>query len=216
MNGGRPFNLGRFLSTVLVASIWILSVPAATLACTCCACDEGGEIRCDPDDTDCGDCIVFGGVPAAMCGACDLEPGCGGQTFCAGDPQMCLTGATGACCGAQGNCGIVTAAGCAAAGGTYRGDGTDCSEPCKEPLGEPCSTGDDCTSTFCADGVCCDTACTDPGFICDSPKNEGMCVPGGTAPEPAPALASWALYLTAALLVIIGIVAVRRQGRRSS
>lgn len=217
MNRGKPFNLGRLLSTVLVASIWILSVPAATLACTCCACDEGGEVRCRINDTDCGDCIVFGGVPAAMCGACDTDPECtgGGQTFCEGDPQMCLTGATGACC-ARDFCGIVTAAGCASADGFYRGDGTDCTEPCRAPIGEPCSTGEDCESTFCADGVCCNAPCTDPGEICNSPEDVGMCVAAAPASAAAPALAPWALYLTAALLGIIGIVAVRRNRTRSS
>jgi hypothetical protein len=28
-----------------------------------------------------------------------------------------------------------------------------------DPLGSPCSTGDDCESGFCAQGVCCDRAC---------------------------------------------------------
>jgi hypothetical protein len=215
MNRGKPFNLGRLLSTVLVASIWILSVPAATLACTCCACDEGGNIRCRINDTDCGDCIVFGGVPAATCDTCANDPECtGGQTFCEDDPQMCLTGATGACC-ARGSCAIVTAAGCSAADGIYHGDGSDCTEPCKAPNGDGCSTGDDCESTFCADDVCCDTACTGPGEVCDAPEHRGECIVAAAA-EPAPALAPWALYLMAALLGIIGIVAVRRHRTRSA
>src|SRR5215510_11459024 len=122
----------------------------------------------------------------------------GGQALCAGDPQMCLTGATGACC-AGGTCGIVTAAGCAAASGIYHGDGSDCSEPCKRPIGDGCSTGADCESTFCADGVCCNEACTGPNEICDAPGSRGMCITAAAA-ETAPALAPWALSVTAALL----------------
>jgi len=217
MKRGKPFNLGRLLSTLLVASIWILSVPAATwAACTCCACIEGGEVRCRVNDTDCGDCIVFEQGPAASCDACAMDPECmGGQTLCQGDPNMCLSGTEGACC-VRGNCFILTPGGCSSAGGIYRGDDTLCTEPCKKPNGDGCSTGDECESTFCADEVCCNTACTEPGFICDAPEDRGRCVAGGVPPEPAPALAPWALSLTAALLGIIGIVAVRRHRTRSS
>lgn len=216
MNRGRAFDLGRLLSIALVASIWIVSVPAATWACVCCACDRGGgDIRCDIRDTDCGSCILEGGVPAPTCGACGTDAECdGGQALCAGDPDMCLTGPTGACC-ARSGCGIVTAAGCAAAGGIYQGDGSDCTEPCKKPTGEGCDTGDECESTFCATGVCCDTACTGPGEVCDAPEHRGECIVAAAA-EPAPALAPWALGVTAALLGVIGIVAVRPRGTRSS
>src|SRR5262249_6712846 len=145
-------------------------------------------------DTDCGTCIVSGGAPAATCNACANDPECAnGQALCANDPGMCLSGATGACC-RSGSCGIVTAAGCSAADATYRGDGSDCTEPCPAPNGAPCGTGDACESTFCVDRVCCDAPCTDPGEICNSPGHVGECIVRPAAP--APALAPWALYLT--------------------
>jgi len=207
--------LGRLLSTTLIASIWILSVPAATWACVCCACDfGGGAIQCGVNDTDCGNCIFEGGVPAPNCDACATDAECdGGEALCAGDPDMCVTGPTGACCARS--CAIVTEAGCAAASGIYQGDGTDCSVPCKKPIGEGCSTGDECESTFCATGVCCETACTGPGEVCNAREHRGECVVAADA-QPAPALAPWALYVTVALLGIIGVVTVRRHGTRSS
>jgi hypothetical protein len=36
------------------------------------------------------------------------------------------------------------------------------------PLGWSCNAGSDCQSGFCADGVCCNTACTDPCYQCAS------------------------------------------------
>jgi hypothetical protein len=212
MKHRRNFDLARLLLVALVASIWILSAPAATWACVCCACDfGGGDIECGVRDTDCAECILKGGVPAPTCDACATDVECeNGQALCAGDPGMCLSGATGACC-SRGECAIVTAAGCAAADGVYRGDGTDCTEPCKRPNGDGCSTGDDCESTFCADGVCCNEACTGPNEVCDAFENRGTCIVVAAA-EPAPALSPWALCVTAALLGIIGVVAVRRRG----
>lgn len=220
MNGGKPFSFGRILSIALIASICALSVPAVTWACTCCACDfGGGDVDCGISDTDCGECILLGGVPAPNCDACGSDPECmGGQTLCNGDPQMCESAApTGGCCGRE-SCVVLTAVACAAADGVYRGDGTDCTEPCKAPNGEECGAAAECESTFCVDGVCCESACDGPNEICDAPEERGMCVASGAGPQPAPAptLDPWALALTAALLGIIGFVAVRRKGVRSS
>jgi hypothetical protein len=40
----------------------------------------------------------------------------------------------------------------------------------KKPRGRACGAGSECTSTFCADGVCCNSAC---GSQCDSCKESG-------------------------------------------
>jgi hypothetical protein len=53
-----------------------------------------------------------------------------------------------------------------------REHGVDCGGPCKECLGDPCTSADQCKSGFCADGRCCVTACDD---ICAYCPNDGNC-----------------------------------------
>jgi hypothetical protein len=46
----------------------------------------------------------------------------------------------------------------------------------RKPLGAPCTTGTDCNSSSCVDGVCCDTTdCTGPCRTCNLPGAEGSC-----------------------------------------
>jgi hypothetical protein len=69
--------------------------------------------------------------------------------------------------------------------------GADCASPhaCMKGScgvrgpGQPCSTADQCQSGFCADGVCCDTACTGSCVSCALPGTPGQCapVPAGAA-----------------------------------
>jgi hypothetical protein len=51
--------------------------------------------------------------------------------------------------------------------------------------GADCSTGKECKSGFCAQGVCCNSACTDECMSCNQPTTLGICasVPDGT-PDP--------------------------------
>ncbi len=86
--------------------------------------------------------------------------------------------ADGACCLAGATCAITTGSDCAAGGGTYQGDGTECSpNPCStpvEPTGACCSAGvcTEVTSSACAatsgavysgDGTdCATTQCVQP------------------------------------------------------
>src|SRR5262249_22955785 len=42
--------------------------------------------------------------------------------------------------------------------------------------GQACSTGSDCESTFCADGVCCDATCNATCKRCDKAGQVGTCV----------------------------------------
>jgi len=64
--------------------------------------------------------------------------------------------------------------------------------------GEACETPSQCLSDFCVDGVCCDTACTQPGRVCARPGAVGVCSPVLTAP----ALGNTGQAL--AVLVLIG------------
>jgi hypothetical protein len=47
----------------------------------------------------------------------------------------------------------------------------------KKPLGAVCEAGEDCESGACADGVCCNSACSGPCVSCNQPDKLGRCFP---------------------------------------
>lgn len=93
---------------------------------------------------------------------------------------------TGACCFANGSCQVQTAAACATAGGSYSGDGTDCTpNDCAQPTGACCAADGSCqelTSSACTsaggdysgDG----TDCTPNN--CPQPSTGGCCHDNGS------------------------------------
>jgi hypothetical protein len=66
-------------------------------------------------------------------------------------------------------------------GGAPPCDGDDC----KKPQGAACATNGDCSSGWCADGVCCTNACLGPCRSCNQPASNGVCqgYPAGSDPE---------------------------------
>jgi hypothetical protein len=49
---------------------------------------------------------------------------------------------------------------------------------CKHlPLGAACTTGTDCDSGSCADGVCCNLGCAGTCVSCNQPGSAGQCLP---------------------------------------
>ena len=51
--------------------------------------------------------------------------------------------------------------------------------------GQTCTAGDQCQSTFCVDGVCCEDACAGRCQFCASPAARGTCTPvRAGAPDP--------------------------------
>jgi hypothetical protein len=131
-------------------------------ACTCCACDfGGGDIQCGALDTDCAECVFFGGTPASSCSICDSDCGTG-NTLCNNNPQHCQLGPPQCqCCACDFGsgdiqCGVgdFNCAECVSAGGTP-------AEQC----------------TICADSCAVsDTVCTDDPLACQP----------GASPAPTP------------------------------
>ena len=77
------------------------------------------------------------------------------------------------------------------------------------PVGADCSTAVECASTFCVDGVCCDSACDGPFDTCDAPPEPGLCV----QVAPAPPVSRRGLLTGLALLTLIGAAALWHQRR---
>ena len=72
------------------------------------------------------------------------------------------------------------------------------------PNGGGCATPSQCQSGFCVDGVCCDTLCTQQGFICNGPT-PGVCA---AAAAKAPAMSRGGLLIGLAVLILVGAVAL--------
>jgi hypothetical protein len=68
--------------------------------------------------------------------------------------------------------------------GTDSGGGVDRPTTATAQIGQACHTGADCASTFCADGVCCKSACTGTCQTCAAAGNVGSCIPADVATDP--------------------------------
>jgi hypothetical protein len=79
------------------------------------------------------------------------------------------------------------------------------------PDGSSCTSPTECSSAFCENGVCCNSACPPPGR-CDLPGRLGVCV----VPAPAPALSGTGLLIGALLLAAVGTIGLIRNRRQSS
>src|ERR1700687_1905403 len=78
-------------------------------------------------------------------------------------------------------------------------------------LGESCSSDTHSAATFCASGVCCNSACTGPLDSCTLPGRAGLC----TFAAAAPAVSSRGIVALGAALVGFGVFVLRRRARRS-
>ena len=111
--------------------------------------------------TGCSDIIGFG----------DLQPGgAGGEGGSAGEGGEGGSGAIGGA-GAGG----ATGGGGAGAGGLTGGGGMGGEGGGLLELGDACSDNDECISTQCVDGVCCNTLCEAECFSCALAGLEGTC-----------------------------------------
>jgi hypothetical protein len=78
------------------------------------------------------------------------------------------------------------------------------------PQGGACANPTQCSTGFCVDAVCCDTACTDPAKRCNVSGQVGVCT---ITPAAAPTLTPWGLVVAGILLVSIAGFALRHRIR---
>jgi hypothetical protein len=111
--------------------------------------------------TACGETACSDGVVSGQ--LCDGSGQCREDTApCA--PYLCDGSACGTSCGSDVDCAPERA---------YCTPRATCAE--KQPAGEPCTGPEQCESTFCTDGVCCESACGAQCEACAEPGSEGRC-----------------------------------------
>jgi len=76
--------------------------------------------------------------------------------------------------------------------------------------GETCNSPSECTSGFCADGVCCNLACNGPGQNCAVPGSAGTCI----REAQSPVLSLPFQWVAAGLVALITGLRLRRRLRR--
>lgn len=73
------------------------------------------------------------------------------------------------------------------------------------PDGGDCATPAECSSTFCVDGVCCDTICDQPFESCNQPGMRGTCA---SIAAPAPVMSNLSLLIALFSLAVVGALAL--------
>jgi hypothetical protein len=109
----------------------------AETACSCCACDFGaGDVECGTGDTDCVDCQLLGGAPAADCSVCSGSCS-GAETLCNDNPQHCHVAPHCQCCACdfgagdlECGAGDIDCSECTQLGGTPAAECAVCGEAC--------------------------------------------------------------------------------------
>ena len=75
-------------------------------------------------------------------------------------------------------------------------------------LGDSCTSGTQCASTFCAPGgVCCNAPCTEPNQSCTVPNSVGLCRAQGA---PVPATSRAGLIALGVVLAALGVFSLHR------
>ncbi len=132
-------------------------------------CDGAGACALYSAQTACGATVCVGSsVKGKVCdglGLCVTEAN---GIPCA--PYLCTAGACTSPCGTDTDC----------VNGNYC-EGGVCKP--KAANGAGCSTATSCQSGFCADGVCCDSSCTQQCEFCAAAGTEGQCKPFQGTPQ---------------------------------
>jgi MYXO-CTERM domain-containing protein len=175
----------------------------------------GGSDTCPSSCSSDAECVGPSYCDAGVCKAKKAAGlGCVGSNECLDNACLaavcCDALCNGACeaCGIDGHCALISGQGSAACGG-YKCDGATASCPtsCLDDnnclashycaggaclprvvQGQPCGTGTQCVSGFCADGVCCDTACSGLCEACSQAAKgggvDGACGPVAAGSDP--------------------------------
>ena len=162
----------RGVCTAIAASTDPLNQCADSGASSCGtdgSCNGAGACRLYPPGLACG-MQSCAGSTLTLAGRCDGTGTCmpGAAQPCA--PYVCSSGSCAATCTANTDCtsgNVCTASSCGL-----------------KPLGAACGAGGECNSGFCAQGVCCKTACTGNCLSCALTGTGGTCstVPAGQDP----------------------------------
>jgi hypothetical protein len=153
--------------------------------------------------------VCAGGV----CSECGISATCSdnGQPCTAADKSKCENPATAICDGAPVCTPTTTPTNTATASQTATPTATPTVTPTRIPQGGACTAASQCSTGFCADAVCCDTACMGLQQRCDVPGKRGVCT---STTAPAPAMSQSGLLAGLALLLGFGVYATwRRQSR---
>jgi hypothetical protein len=190
---------------------------------SCCRCDAVPGTDSQACNLPCEDAVIDRQKCAAMCfeavmsgATCNLtvllDKHCGDGS-CVAQGCCAATITTGDDSPPFNICAESDAATCAIPGGTFipgghcAGGVTGTCVPDKSN-GSVCTDASECASGFCADGVCCNTACDGADEECDLPGQSGTC---SGPPAPAPAMGAHALSIAMMLLSAIAAVALRRR-----
>ncbi len=203
------------MAGIALAAVVLLLGAGAPARADCCVCGNTGGNFCGGASVSCSDtscattCAGNGGSVVACCSGGDcsnhVADSCGsGTTYC----QQMASGSGGACDGTCVSPPTATPTDTPTVTPTITPTATPTNTPLA--LGQPCISGTQCASTFCASGVCCNEACTGPNESCNRPGSVGICV-GVT---PAPAISSHVGMALAVALAGLGVVAVRRRTLR--
>jgi hypothetical protein len=183
--------------------------PPCRMGQECCQglCCEVGETctadHCCPTAQACGSLCCFAGQTCTGNGCCPTARACG-DTCC---PQ-------GEVCSA--NVCVLAPTGTPTDTPTNTPTSTPTSTPTATPTNTPvpqggaCATPAQCSTGFCVDSVCCDTACTEPLMRCNLAGQAGTCASTAAA---APTLTPWGLIVAAVMLVSVAAFALRHRIR---
>jgi hypothetical protein len=202
-----------------VAIVALLSCAVAERAQgACCVC-EGVTLasnECEPFVNSCdaicpGICAALGGTVRACCETFDCSGGVADS--CPAQHSVCDQTAIGpGFCDGSCTDSVATATPTVTATATVTGTATETPTATPVPQGGGCSDTAECVpGLFCADGVCCDTACDQPEQQCNLEAHAGTC---STTAAEAPAMTRTGLLAAAALLIGIAALALTRRLRR--
>jgi MYXO-CTERM domain-containing protein len=191
----RATTIGACVALALVAAGSVDAVRAQNVCCLS-LCNGGGQPDCSVQPPD-----VCGGVCAIFCA---FNGGCAGteETGCLADQSVVGCGGP--------SCAPTCVANTPTSTPTHTPTATSTPTNTPVPQGGACATPAQCSTGFCVDSVCCDTACTDPSKRCDLTNRVGTCA---STTAPAPALTPWGLLAAALALAGFGAFTLQRRLR---